>query len=714
VDRKHFVIAGLGALLLGAGAFGLRRARTHAGTGPDATASAVTVGAPSAGRPVTPLEPAEIIYDGKFARGWDDWGWGPHEFPKNGPAKIGFGGYGGIVLHHADLPARFSGFSFRYKPPADWPEFLFVSVKRTGSPDSAFRQVVVEPRHVARLPDGWREVLIDWKSLDPSNLPIERITIGARSIVPSEPVLLDKIMLTSASSNVPVPNRDAALTVSCQGGLPINPLIYGATGEPASGKSANRIGGNPTTRLNWDAGNLWNTGSDWFFENGSFDGNVWDWLEGGVSGGLQTALTVPMIGWVAKDATSVGFPTSKISGQRKHDPNRPEAGDGFRPDGTPIPPGPPTETSVGAPPEVIGRWIRTIVEKDRARGKRSVQMYLLDNEPSLWNTTHRDVHPDPVTYEELLDRTVRYGTAIRQADPEAVIAGPTEWGWSGYLYSAVDREAGWKVAPDRRAHGGIPLVAWYLQRLAEYEKNKGVRLLDVLDLHYYPAAVGVFGKDARTDAEGSELRLRSTRSLWDPTYLDESWIKDSIRLIPRMKQWVAENYPGRKVSIGEWNFGADEHISGGLATAEALGRFGQQGLDAAFFYGGLKEGSPVFWAFRAYRNFDGKGGRFQDLALTTREADKVSFFASRNAAGTRLVAIVLNRDSLFAVNARITFNNCGGRASRRVFDYGPQSKALVERNLEPAEADPGVPVRVEPYSFAVLDFSLAAGGASAR
>jgi len=658
----------------------------------------------------TPLEPAETIYDGKLAPGWEDWGWGRHELPKSGPAKVAFGGYGGIVLHHVELPARFSGFSFRYKPPSkDWPEFLFVAVKRTGSPDSAFPQVVIEPRHVALLADGWREVFIDWAALDPSNLPIERISIAARSMVLSDFVQLDKIMLTkpTSSADVLVPTRDAALSVDCKAaGQPIDPLIYGATGDPASGKSAHRIGGNPTTRLNWDAGNLWNTGSDWFFENGSFEGSIWEWLDGGVALGLQTALTVPMIGWVSKDATSVGFPTSKISGQRKRDPHRPEAGDGFRPDGTALRPGPPTETSVAAPPEVIGRWVRTIREKDRVRGKRSVQMYLLDNEPSLWNTTHRDVHPDPVTYDELLDRTIRYGTQIRQADPEAVIAGPTEWGWSGYLYSAVDRETGWKIAPDRRAHGGIPLIPWYLQRLAEYEKSKGVRLLDVLDVHYYPAAPGVFGNDARTDAEGSELRLRSTRSLWDPDYLDESWIKDSIHLIPRLKQWVAENYPGRKVSIGEWSFGADEHISGGLATAEALGRFGQQGLDAAFFYGGPKEGTPVFWAFRAFRNFDGKGGRFLDTSLPTREADKLSFFASRDDDGSHFVALIVNRDPLFAVNARIKFDGCRPRVTRRIFDYGRQSKTLLERAPEASETDPNSAISVQPYSFSVLDVTV--------
>src|SRR5258707_9672584 len=98
------------------------------------------------------------------------------------------------------------------------------------------------------------------------------------------------------------------------------------------------------------------------------------------------AVTVPMIGWVAKDTTSVGFPVSKFGAQRARDPGRPEAGDGFRPDGAPLAPGPPTTTSIAAPPEVIRRWIDTIRQKDAARGARGVDMYILDNEPDLWNT----------------------------------------------------------------------------------------------------------------------------------------------------------------------------------------------------------------------------------------------------------------------------------------------------------------------------------------
>jgi hypothetical protein len=50
----------------------------------------------------------------------------------------------------------------------------------------------------------------------------------------------------------------------------------------------------------------------------------------------------------------------------------------------------------------------------------------------LWNQTHRDVHPDPTRYDEVRDRTYAYAAAIKSADPSALTAGPTVWGWTAY------------------------------------------------------------------------------------------------------------------------------------------------------------------------------------------------------------------------------------------------------------------------------------------
>ncbi len=76
--------------------------------------------------------------------------------------------------------------------------------------------MAVEAQHVALLPDGWREVFIPWETLDPSNLPLDRITIAARSSVSAEPILLDKIVLTKPGASAGAaltPTRDAAFGV---------------------------------------------------------------------------------------------------------------------------------------------------------------------------------------------------------------------------------------------------------------------------------------------------------------------------------------------------------------------------------------------------------------------------------------------------------------------------------------------------------------------
>jgi hypothetical protein len=258
--------------------------------------------------------------------------------------------------------------------------------------------------------------------------------------------------------------------------------------------------------------------------------------------------------------------------------------------------------------------------------------------------------------------------------------------------------------PDRTAHGGIPLLPWYLQKLAQHEERTGVRILDVVDVHFYPAAQGVFGKDARTDREGAALRVRSTRALWDPTYRDESWIKERINLIPRLKEWIAKNYPGRGISIGEWNFGAEGHISGALAIAEALGRFGQQGITSAFYWAKLEPNTPGYVAFRAYRDFDGKGGRFLDLAVPTVAAENTSLFASRDAAGSHVVAVALNLDPIFAVQADIDVATCGKVTGRRLFAYGEHLSGLTE---ETAANDRALSVLLPPYTLKVIDLTFA-------
>jgi hypothetical protein len=662
----------------------------------------------------------EVVYDGALGEGWQDYGWAPRELGP-GPARLDLSRYGGWIIAHPGLTGRYGALVLRVAAPPAHGDFLEVRVD--SDRQSVFPRIIVRDEHRRALPDGWSEIVIPLRVLDPDELPFDRVVLRAARAVGSARVRVDKIGFTAAGPRAPrpaLPAEEVDLTIDCAGeATPVSPLIYGIAYDPRLdardqhqwklGASARRWGGNPASRYNWELGAAWNTASDWFFENVDYTGapgfTYADFLRADLDHHVQTALTVPLLGWVARDTRSNGFPVSELGPQRAVDPYRTDAGDGVGRDGKPLAPGPPTRTSVASSPESIQRWVEQIRAEDRRRGARSVQMYILDNEPMLWNSTHRDVHPEPVTYDELLDRTIRYASAIRAADPEAVIAGPALWGWPAYFFSAKDAAVGFLLRPDRLAHGNVPLLAWYLQRLREHEQKTGVRLLDVVDVHFYPQAERVGGKEGGIDAATAALRLRSTRALWDPGYRDESWIADRVELIPRMKRLIAENYPGRGLSIGEYNFGAEEHISGGLALAEALGRFGQAGLGSAFYWTYPPDRSPAFWAFRAFRDFDGAGARFLDLSLPSAGAEGVSLFASRDARGAHLVAVLLNLRPDRAIKPQVRLTGCGPVASQRALRYAGGPDGFTAAAVE--TADGGITTEaLPPSSITVLDLHL--------
>ena len=102
------------------------------------------------------------------------------------------------------------------------------------------------------------------------------------------------------------------------------------------------------------------------------------------------------------------------------------------------------------------------------------------------------------------------------------------------------------------------------------------------------------------------LRNKSTRSLWDPNYVDQTWINDKVKLIPRLRNWVdTYYYPGTPIGITEYNWGAESHINGATTQADILGIFGREGLDMAARWTTPDPSTPTYKAIKMYRNYDG-------------------------------------------------------------------------------------------------------------
>ena len=438
----------------------------------------------------------------------------------------------------------------------------------------------------------------------------------------------------------------------------ISPLIYGVNYGDAATLSdlnapLNRYGGNNTSRYNWQL-NADNRGFDWYFESiaepSATPGERGDtFFSMSKNAGAQAMLTVPMIGWVARLGANrsklASFSIAKYGAQTGNDWQWfPDAGNGIWTNGQYVTGNNPNDASVLTDSTFWQQWIYHLVSKWGTAGNGGVKYYVLDNEHSIWHSTHRDVQPAGARATEIRDRVIDYSDRIKSADPSALIVGPEEWGWSGYIFSGYDQQwgsrNGWSNLPDRtQVMAGMDYLPWLLSQW----KGAGKKPVDVFTVHYYPQG-GEFSNDTSTAMQ--QRRNRSTRSLWDPNYVDETWIADRVRLVPRLKEWVQTHYyPGTPVGLTEYNWGAESHINGATAQADIYGIFGREGLDMATRWTTPAASTPTYKAMKMYRNYDGNKSSFGDTSVsaTVPNPDTLSAFAAVRASDGAMTVMVISK-----------------------------------------------------------------------
>lgn len=463
----------------------------------------------------------------------------------------------------------------------------------------------------------------------------------------------------------------------------ISPDIYGMNyGDPALMQElhvpVDRRGGNRTTRYNYQ-NNTSNTADDYYYENIVEDQSADQFINSDRSAGARSMITMPLIGYVAKDSPAdhpftCGFSVAKYGSQQQTDPFDRNCGNGIAPGGALIT-SDPADTSIAITPAFAQGWVNHLIGRYGTAAAGGVQLYGLDNEPFIWNTTHRDVRPTPTGYDDLRDRTYQYAAAIKATDPGALVLGPSDWGWDAYFDSN-------STTDNRAHHSNIDFGAWYLQQMKAYEQAHGVRILDYFDEHYYPQADGVTLGSAGNAATQAK-RLRSTRGLWDPTYTDESWIGQPVNLIPRFRQWIAANYPGTKLAIGEYNWGGLESINGTLAQADVLGIFGREGVDLAAIWDPPASNQPGAFAFRIYRNYDGAGSMYGNTWVRATSADQsqLAVYGATRSSDGALTLVVINKT---AGSLQSTLNLAGfvPAGNAQVYRYSSANLAAIVRQAD--------------------------------
>lgn len=433
----------------------------------------------------------------------------------------------------------------------------------------------------------------------------------------------------------------------------ISPLIYGITprpnvacDDPTARFTLCRLGGNRWSTYNWE-NNAANAGAD----SGGCSLNtdalgtsdtagltVTNMIDTAEANSATTVLTVPMIDYVAADKIGGGSAYPVCSGSVKnsldYETTRLRTNQARK--GAPFVYPPDTSDQTVSQDEFIAHVLGS---KPTAK-----VMFTLDNQPELWNQTHINLHKSPISYKTVTDRSIDFATMIREASNDAAILGPASYGWQGM----IDLQ-------ERREDYDAEFLDYYLVSMAEASRTAGARLLDYLDVHWASDVDvdGVVISDVIDDGspEIVAARAQATRSLFDPNYIEPSWIGDSygepIRLIPRLQEKITRYYPGTKLAITYWSYGGEGAISGALAVADALGIYGREGVDLAAFAPISADNSFALGAFAMFRNHDGAGATFGDHSVRAVSSDPhdVTVYASTDSsADDRLVIIAINKN----------------------------------------------------------------------
>jgi len=427
-------------------------------------------------------------------------------------------------------------------------------------------------------------------------------------------------------------------TVDATQRKPISPYIYGNNFPDWKVQSGlftvARMGGNRLTAYNWET-NASNAGNDYHHQNDGYMGESYEpgwsvrqFLDPAQAHGAAVLLTVPTAGYVSADKKGDGDvnQTPDYLNVRFYRSLSTKPGKfSLIPD---------TKDRFVYQDEFVN-WV------EKVKRPSTPVWFSLDNEPDLWGSTHQRIWPKNPTYAQILANNIDFAAAIKRAAPKSLVFGPANYGWMGFRT--------FQGAPDAN---GRDFLDFYLEGTKKAAEKAGKRLVDVLDIHWYPEAKG---GGVRIAFEGGNeetraARIQAPRSLWDSTYVEDSWIEDTIgkqpiRLIPRIQKQIAAHNPGTKFAITEYNYGGGKDVSGLLAQADVLGIFGREGLFAAtaFIVGPTDVAHMA--GFRAYRNIDGKGTKFGEVGLGVSGGDAASdsLYAATSANGRLLTLVAINK-----------------------------------------------------------------------
>jgi hypothetical protein len=221
---------------------------------------------------------------------------------------------------------------------------------------------------------------------------------------------------------------------------------------------------------------------------------------------------------------------------------------------------------------ILGYWFN---EEGLELDPNYIRYWNMDNEPEIWSGTHDDVCPVQPSVETFMQKYFDVAIKAREMYPEIKLVGPVpcnEWQWYN-----------WDNERIRDGHDYYVWLEYFIKRIGEEQQAVGVRLLDVLDIHFYPSATNPSDIvqlhrvwfDTTYDYPGANGVKRLGQWGWDNSITREY-------IFTRCRDWL-EQYigPEHGVTLGVTEMGIKGNNPNVTAVwyASTLGVFADEGVE---------------------------------------------------------------------------------------------------------------------------------------
>ena len=292
--------------------------------------------------------------------------------------------------------------------------------------------------------------------------------------------------------------------------------------------------------------------------------------------------------------------------------------------------------------EVLNHWFGS---KGIGLNSTNFQYWDMDNEPEIWSGTHDDVMPSQLAASAFMEKYFAVAKKARALFPGIKLCGPVtanEWQW--YKYGSETLNINGKY---------YSWLEYFLKRVADEQKATGIKLLDVVDIHWYP------GESADADV------LQLHRIFYDKSYvypgangiksINGGWdaTQNKEYIFQRISDWLTQYFGanhGITIGMSESGINSANANVNSVLYASLLGTFANNGVELY---------TPWSWNVGMWETLHlfSRYAKNNSVTSTSTLENMVSGYTTVSDKADYMTVILVNRD--LSLTHKVTVNLSG-------------------------------------------------------